>query len=136
MSGRLIIRNRSQYPTDEVRRLVRFGVRHLDMRGVCVNVKNARYTALRGRAYMGVPYISDAPPTADYLVTIGIGSEEHFPFPQQSAGDLIADWREALVFVAAHEGLHIEQFKERKRLSEKACDEFAYRMLREYRMAA
>jgi hypothetical protein len=136
----MTLRNTSRYDTREVRELVRFATSEVDMRGVHVNVKNANNTAFRGMAYIGVPFISNAPPKADYLVTIGIGAEDHFPmsrihrrmtsrWPEYEMNN----WREALVVVAAHEAKHIEQFKEDKPRSEIACEYFAARMLRRYR---
>jgi len=134
----MTLRNSSQYDTKEVRALVRFATSEVDMRGVHVNVKNAKSTPYRGMAYEGVPMISDARGKADYLVTIGIGSEDRFPIPSAQRSTRwpkyeMNDWREALVLVAAHEAKHIEQFKEDKPRSEVACEHFAARMLRRYR---
>lgn len=150
MSRRLVIRNRSRYASDDVRDLIKFAVSEIDMRGVCVNVKNAT-GAFRGMAYMGVPSISDAPASAEYLVTVGIGPEDAFPIHDHVCGHAVGhgsasgpssawprcdlnDWREGLVYVAAHEALHIEQYKERLRHSELACERFAVRMLGRYRL--
>ena len=141
----MILRNRSRYDTAEVRALVRFATADIDMRGVCVNVKNTT-ASYRGMAYQGVPYVSNAPPSAEYLVTIGIGPESKFPKRGVSYGGVeipgprgrwprynLNDWREGLVMVAAHEACHIEQFKEGLRRSDLACERFAVRMLERYR---
>lgn len=150
MSGTLTIRNTSRYPADEVRQLVRFALQDVDVRGVHVNVKNSSGPR-RGRAYDGVPTISNAPPGAEYLVTIGIGGPEHFPYedgswtqrngtPIKRRGgrwpeETLEDWREALVSVAAHEGAHVEQFRNGLPRSEVRCHHFAAQMLRRYRDA-
>ena len=151
MSGRIVIRNRSRYATVEVRDLVKFAVSELDMRGVCINVKNSRGRgAGRGMAYMGVPYVSDAPPSSEYLITLGLAAPENFPKLDQfyagavGAGSVsgasrqwprydLFDWREALVHLAAHEARHIEQYKNGERRSELVCEHFASYMLRRYR---
>ena len=57
------------------------------MHRVCVNVKNG---ALGGGAYNGVPEISNAPRSADYLVTLRLGNgRERIDRPGQQlpAGD-------------------------------------------------
>jgi len=151
MPSRLVIRNTSRYPDEEVEQLVRFGLSEIDTRGVCVNVKNAR-GARRGHAYNGVPSISNAPRGSQYLITIGIGPPEKFPFEDGSYvrrnGEIVKrrggrwpevtlhDWREALVSVAAHEGKHIEQFRERTRRGELATHHYAAHVLRRYREEA
>jgi hypothetical protein len=66
------IRNTSRHPDAEVRELVRFATRGIDMERVCVNVKGGH--GLGARAYDGVPSISNAPRRARYLVTIKIGT--------------------------------------------------------------
>ena len=148
---RLVIQNTSRYPDEEVAELVRFALVEIDTRGVCVNVKNTSGTR-RGRAYSNIPSISNAPRGSKYLITIGIGAPERFPFEDGSYvrrnGEVVKrrggrwpevtlrDWREALVSVAAHEGKHIEQFRESIPRSEVACQHFAADVLRRYRDAA
>ena len=71
------IRNTSGHPDDEVRELVRFATRGINMDRVCVNVKGGH--GLSARAYDGVPSISNAPHRARYLVTIKIGNCVSYP---------------------------------------------------------
>jgi hypothetical protein len=148
---RLVIRNTSRYPDEEVSELVRFALSEIDARGVCVNVKNSSATR-RGRAYSRIPAISNAPADSRYLITIGIGAPERFPFEDGSYtrrnGEVVkrrggrwpvetlADWREALVSVAAHEAKHIEQFRTGARRSEVECHHFSAAVLRRYRELA
>lgn len=136
------LRNRSAYPTDEVRDLVKFAVSDVDMRHVCVNVKNRRHVRYAGFAYDSVPSISDAPRSTKYLVTLGLGPPDRFPTEEHKrhpgAGTSFPvrrfdDWREALVFLAAHEAKHIEQYRENLPRSEVRCDVFAQHMLDRYR---
>ena len=135
-----MIRNTSRYPDEEVSKLVRFALSEIDARGVCVNVKNSSATR-RGRAYSRIPAISNAPADSRYLITIGIGAPERFPFEDGSYtrrnGEVVkrcggrwpvetlGDWREALVSVAAHEAKHIEQFRKGMRRSEVECHHFS-----------
>lgn len=146
--SRLVIRNTSRYPDEEVKELVRFALSEMDARGVCVNVKNSSATR-RGRAYSGVPSISNAPADSRYLITVGIGAPDRFPFEdgaftrrngetvRRRGGrwpvETLRDWREALVSVAAHEAKHIEQFREGACRSELECHHFSAFMLRRYR---
>ena len=134
------IRNTSRYPTDEVREIVKWACAPIDMHHVCVNVKGSS-RSFRGMAYQGVPTVSNAPATSEYLVTVGIGAESSFPilghrYPGKSdrfpSYDL-HDWREALVLVTAHEAAHIEQFREDVSHSELRAETFAVRRLNEWR---
>jgi len=140
------IRNTSRYRDDEVRECVAFAVRDLDMRRVCVNVKNG---ALGGAAYNGVPEISNAPRSARYLVTLRLGRGRerwplgpinyHFQAPHETGPRnrfpffVCDDWREWLVKLAAHEAKHIEQFRARVMCSEISCERFAIERLEQWR---
>ena len=136
----MILRNKSQYPDSTVRALVKFATRELDMRHVCVNVRNST-GSLAGHAYRGVPSISNAPPSAEYLVTLRIGDRSRFPVEHRYPGKsgnrwpfiYLEDWREAVVYLAAHEGKHIDQFRAGTKRSEIACEHFARYMLNAYR---
>jgi hypothetical protein len=76
----MIIQNTSKIPLRQVHCLLRFAAEHspAELDRVCVNVKNAgRGTC--GRAYGRVPAMSNAPPTARYLVVLRIYREETYP---------------------------------------------------------
>jgi hypothetical protein len=140
------IRNTSRYPDDQVDELVRFATRDIDMRSVCVNVKNGE---LAGGAYNGVPAISNAPRAARYLITLRVGKANerwplgpinyHFKPPERTGPRnrfpffVCSDWREWLVKLAAHEAKHIEQFRNGGRCSEISCEQFAIGVLKEFR---
>ena len=142
------IRNTSRHPDDEVEQCVAFAVHGIDMRRVCVNVKNG---ALGGAAYNGVPEVSNAPRTARYLVTLrlGRGNERwplgpinyHFKSPAETGPRnrfpffVCRDWREWLVKLAAHESKHIEQFRLGAVCSEIGCEHHAIERLGEWRAA-
>jgi hypothetical protein len=140
------IRNTSKYPDDEVRELVKFATQDVNMSRVCVNVKGGR--GLGGRAYMGVPSISNAPRSAQYLMTVKLGNGVAFPLgPRNYNGSTpdevgprnrfpfftYADWREWLVHTAAHEARHIHQYRHGAPCSEVDCERFAEKVLRRYR---
>jgi hypothetical protein len=143
---RIWIRNTSRHPDARVSRLVRFAVDEVDMDRVCVNVKNG---ALGGGAYNGVPEISNAPRSADYLVTLRLGNGRerwplgpinyHFKRPDQAGPRnrfpffVCHDWEEWLVKLAAHEAKHIEQFRHGHTCSEISCERFAVAKLQEFR---
>ena len=140
------IRNTSRRPDEPVRECVLFAVQDIDMRRVCVNVKNG---ALGGAAYNGVPEISNAPRSARYLVTLrlGRGGEQwplgpinyHFKSPAETGPRnrfpffTCHDWREWLVKLAAHEAKHIEQFRTGAVCSEIGCEQFAIERLELWR---
>lgn len=131
------IRNTSVYPDDEVKRLVKQATKNYDMRHVCVNVKGAKH-GCRGMAYPQVPTISNAPPTADYLITIGIAPKiEEMVHNNHTVNRRpvykTKDWRELLVVIAAHEACHIVQFRENLRRSEVRCEYAARYALSHYR---
>lgn len=142
------IRNTSRYPDAEVVDCVELAVRGIDMRRVCVNVKNG---GLGGAAYNGVPAISNAPRAARYLVTLRLGRGDerwplgpvnyHFRAPHETGPRnrfpffVCRDWREWLVKLAAHEAKHIEQFRNRATCSELSCERFALARLEEFRQA-
>lgn len=146
MCGAVWIQNTSRYPDDQVRECVEFGVRDVDMRRVCVNVKNG---ALGGAAYNGVPEISNAPRAARYLVTLRLGRgperwplgpiNYHFQTPAQTGPRnrfpffVCHDWREWLVKLAAHEAKHIDQFRAKAICSEIGCEHHAIARLEEWR---
>lgn len=140
--------NTSRYPTSEVVALVRLALTDLDTTGVHVNVKNSRIGPRGGTAYSYVPSISNAPKGSDYLITVGLGPESMFPMlgdhyvgkrPISKGGQWpefdLRDWRDALVLVAAHEGKHIEQYRENLRRSEIACEHHAAWVLSRYQQA-
>jgi len=134
----MILRNTSRYPDSEVRDLVKFACKGFNDKRVCINVKNCNTSIYRGRAYGGVPYISNAPKSSKYLVVIRIGSPDRFP-TQGNGGykrvpDFeIKDWKEALVAIVAHELTHIKQYRYGKRRSEVKCEMAEIKKLQEYR---
>lgn len=126
--GRLKIVNESSYDDGEVEALVRFGLSEIDLTGdrIVAVVKptgsrpgGRQPHAISGHAYSlvgGIPssmydrYCGRRTIT-DYLVVLRLGPPEVFPARswRHYAGVPIReyrDWREGLVAIAAHEGMH------------------------------
>lgn len=72
--------NTSRYPTEEVSRLVEFGMRGIRTARLAVHVKNTS-SGIAGMAYERVPYISPASKlkTVARLVTLRVGPPDTFP---------------------------------------------------------
>ena len=138
------VQNSSRYSDEEVRRLVEYAVRAIDMRGVHVKVKNSTRT-VSGRAYPSVPAEANVPAESLYLLTIKVGPPEKFPTREHRYGGdepgprnqfptiSYADWQEALVAVAAHEAMHVQQFKYGDPRSELQTSHFQAETLERYR---
>jgi len=139
------VENLSRYPDSEVFPLVEFATEGVDMRGVHVRVKNST-RRVSGRAYPDVSHeIFSVPAGTLYLITVKIGPPKKFPTVEHRYGwkqpgprnqfPMIsyADWREALVAVAAHEAMHIEQFKQGRPRSELETSRFEADALERYR---
>lgn len=132
------IRNTSSYPDDEVKDLVRFACEGMPMTRVCVNVKGGRW--MGGTAYESIPSFSNAPPSAEYLVTIRLPKVvEKVSWNSQRRGRrwpvyATHDWQELLVVIASHEAKHVEQFRDGRPRSEVACEHWARHRLSKYRV--
>lgn len=75
------VQNRSDYPDDEVLRLVAFGATGVNTIGVAFHIGNHWRGPLSGRASQGVPMCPSPPPlaTVEYSVTIKLGRPDQFP---------------------------------------------------------
>lgn len=147
----MVLRNTSAYPTDEVRELIEFATRDVDMTRVCINVKNmGRGSGWGGCAYDRVPEISNAPASAAYLITMRIAPPRRLELPRgplnynhrgpHEVGPrnrfpffTIRTWQEVVVRLAAHESRHIHQYRHQRPRSEIECERFAERALELYR---
>lgn len=74
------IQNTSQYPDDEVRQLVEFGMTGVGTTGVAVHVKNSKHS-YSGMAYSSVPTMSPRfrQRSVRNLITLKIGAPDKFP---------------------------------------------------------
>jgi hypothetical protein len=143
---RLLLVNTSRYDTKLVRYIVRYAANCIDIGDVAINIKNSKHH-YAGRAYPQIPPISPwirKYPAPRYLIVCRIGKPEKFPY--QSPGyprrkienghwptPLLADWQEALVFLVAHELLHIQQFRVGARCTEEETEAYGMRRLEAWR---
>lgn len=133
--SRLVFRNRTEYPDDEVQRLVRFAFADLDLPepvSILIRVGYTRTSRRRrepncpqyGASGMAYPYVHkkpDVPDGAMYEIRLSIARPETFPTKWHDRANapaplgMLADWREALVAIAAHEGKHVEVYQQNHR---------------------
>jgi hypothetical protein len=146
--SRLVFRNRTVYPDDEVQEVVRFALAGLDLpsrSSIVVRVSHTRVSGSRRRAGARYLYVAsghaypfvymrrDVPDGAAWEIHLRVGRPDDFPgiwhdryevgFPE------LRDWREGLVAIAAHEGKHIEAFQHGRmkngRAGEARCETYA-----------
>lgn len=126
--GRLRIVNESSYPGDEVRGLVQYGMQEIDLRGtgITVLVKNTKRRKTRGlvegkpvafsgeyqcyRGGINLGFVKYMAPKDDHFVVIRVGPPECFPSGKAFRwhNEIFLTWQEAVVAVAAHEGMHAQ----------------------------
>jgi len=115
----------ANYPEQEVRDLLRLSARVVGVKhaGWTVEVKNSRNTG-RGACYYWKRHI-----------TIGIDRPEKFPTQAWSIRQdlMLSDWREAFVWLAAHELGHALIHMESRKQSETEANWFGWRAVKEYR---
>ena len=141
----MLLKNTSQYNLDLVKFIVKFAAGLIDISNVAINIKNSQHR-FAGRAFSQIPVESPwhKNTKARYLVVCRIGGPSLFPY--QTLGyqgrkiengrwptPLFADWMEALVYLVAHELMHIQQFRSKARCSEQETEAFAMRRLLQWR---
>lgn len=146
----MIFRNTSQYATAEVRRLVAFAAGSISLGDVFVKAKGKTVQKhdtrpYRGVFYHGIPSIASADVKRSgkkHLITLGLAPPDacpyvdHYPDLYKKAKALtVADWREAVVYIAAHEARHLDQYRKKKPLSEVDAHNYAVRRVEAYRQA-
>jgi hypothetical protein len=144
---KLDIENQSRYDGRTVRSIVKFAARELevDTGRTLIKVKDSKYR------YGGWFYWGNRVPRHlsgyDCLITIRLGQPEKFPCTYHTYNRRdspkaweLADWREALASVAAHELMHLRQFQQpelsrnnRGRLNEVETEWAAWRILNRWR---
>jgi len=136
----MFLRNTSQYPNDEVRKLVDFARHGFNDKRVCINVKNCKTRRYGGTAYWCIPHISNAPKSARYLITVRVGKPKDFPctnfgsYRYKTVTEFkFNSWQECLVAVLAHELTHIRQYRCQKPRSEVECMKNEHKKLLAYR---
>lgn len=135
----MIIRNTSNYHISEVKTLIEFASYGFNDKRVCINVKNC-HREYYGRAYNGIPSVSNAPRSSNYLVVVRIGKPNKFPcddfystkYKRLTPFQLLS-WQEAIIAVTTHELAHVQQFRTHKPLSEVKANKKAYQRVIEWR---
>ena len=143
------LKNTSPYPLKRLEFLLFFAFAEVIDYGIEIHMKGSS-DSYRGRAYDGVPQISNVVGGANYLVTIGLARTRSLlpnrigpgTKTQQKIypdGIVVRDWEDILVFVAAHEARHIWQFRARRLsgiqpISEVDADKFAIQKLSDWRV--
>jgi hypothetical protein len=139
----MIVKNTSRYPSKKVESLVKFalkGIPHDDE--LEVHVRNSKY------AFYGRIFASAADCTCDcdeqrFLIVVRIGGAKSFPYFSMYPGHkrcekyatMLNDWKEALVKVTAHEGMHLRQWIGNKPMWEHQAEKHAITILNKYRNA-
>jgi len=137
----MIVKNTSQYSSEEVENLVRFALKGIPHAGELeVHVRNSKH------AFYGRIFASAADCTCDcdeqrFLIVVRIGNEKRFPYFSVYPGHkrcekyatMLNDWKEALVKVAAHEGMHLRQWIGNKPMWEHQAEKHAITTLTKYR---
>jgi len=152
---RIRITNRSQYPAAEVRQLVRRALNDLDITDVHVQIYHRKgesgHTTGRYREYWYPRRKEDRPVIQVGLPKVGVPICDYIPYQRkQSPPEFeLRDWREALLAIVAHEGMHHRQTPRnyyrstrevartgsqgRARYVEHECDWAAYRAVKRWR---
>jgi hypothetical protein len=146
---RVRVENTTDYPDAEVRRLVRAVIRDMEVNDVHVKVRQRRdgHVTGRYRNWWTPGDGEDRPVITASLPKPGVELAAYMPYERRDAPPAfdLADWREALVAIVAHEAMHHRQtprngFRSsrkvkggRRRYVESECDWAAYRMVRLYR---
>jgi hypothetical protein len=146
VTKRLMLHNTSRYNSKLVRRIIRHSAHNIEIGDVAINIKNSEYR-YSGRAYPQIPGVSPwsrTYPRPRYLIVCRIGAPEKFPYQSQGyprrkiengcwPTPLFADWQEALVYLVAHELMHIQQFRFMTIRTEKETEAYAMRRLHAWR---
>lgn len=146
----MLLDNTSIYNKELVKFIIKQAAGLIDLNGIAINIKNSQHR-FAGRAYQSIPAMSPwykkrftlkRPPR--HLIVCRIGKPSLFPY--QYTGyrgrkienghwptPLLADWMEALVYLVAHELMHVQQFRSKAPCSERETEAFAMRRLTHWR---
>jgi hypothetical protein len=137
----VIIKNGSKYPSEEVEDLVKFALKNVPFSDELeVHVRNSKH-AFYGRIFASVEDRTCECENQRFLIVVRIGNAKHFPYLSvypdhkrcQKYAVLLNNWKEALVKVTAHEGMHLRQWIEKKPMWEHQAEKHATIILAQYR---
>lgn len=140
------ILNRTDRPTKEIRRLIRYATRGLNAEHAVYEIRESRRRAWNGKRYASGHARKDWPAGHGRIV-IRIPPDSEFPFEgwqRHKASPWNHDyhcWREALVALAAHEAKHIDiptaYYQDNsKQVVEMNCEAYERHVLDAYRRTA
>ena len=137
----MIIKNSSKYPSDQVENLVKFALKNVPHSDELeVHVRNSKH-AFYGRIFASAEDCTCGCDGQRFLIVVRIGRAKHFPYLSvypdhkrcQKYAVMLNDWKEALVKVTAHEGMHLRQWIEKKPMWEHQAERHATTILGKYR---
>jgi hypothetical protein len=135
----IVIKNNSEYPTREVKKLVRQALGYNDITtGISVDVRHfVKKTGCgQERTWMGGWYAAGRRSILAKIVKPGWRPYIYDPYDRKRGtcpSFPLNDWREQLVALVAHEGQHHRQWLANERYVENDCDLAAYRAVTYYR---
>jgi hypothetical protein len=137
----VIIKNSSKYPSSEVEDLVKFALKNVPHSDELeVQVRNSKH-AFYGRIFTSAEDCTCDCDGQRFLIVVRIGNAKHFPYLSvypdhkrcQRYAVMLNNWKEALVKVTAHEGMHLTQLIEKKPMWEHQAEKHATMILATYR---
>jgi hypothetical protein len=138
---KVIVKNSSKYPSDQVEDLVKFALKNVPhSEELEVHVKNSKH-AFYGRIFASAEDYTCGCNSRRFLIVVRIGKAKHFPYLSvypdhkrcQKYAVMLNDWKEALVKVTAHEGMHLRQWIDKKPMWEHQAEKHAVMILDKYR---
>ncbi len=141
---RIVVSEELRGDHETLRGLVRSAFEGVDPDGVEVHLERARSRQMTftGRAYPQLPSRPRTEPGSRYLIRLMLPSmlrNRGYPVTYRYRGlrtapwITVEDWHERLVALAAHEALHIRQFRDGVRRSEVQAERWAQRTLAAWR---
>jgi hypothetical protein len=145
----MLVTNTSPYPAARIYELLHLAFRGINDAAVEVHVKGSDTRLFAGRAYNGIPAISNTAESSRYLVVIRLARNPKIlptnikpsvkrllrGYPD---GFPLEGWEDVFVYVAAHEARHIWQFQRTLRTGkggkrEYDAEKFAFQRLNAWR---
>jgi len=145
----MLVTNTSPYPAARIYELLQFAFRGVNDANVEVHVKGSDTRLFAGRAYNGIPAISNTAESSRFLVVIRLARKPKIlptsikpsvkrllrGYPD---GFPLEGWEDVFVYVAVHEARHIWQFQRTSRTGkggkrEYDAEKFAFQRLNAWR---
>jgi len=126
----MIVKTTLKKPHATVEQLIKIATKGLSTEGIEVHVKNSA-SIYRGRGgYTKSNPVVRMSPESEYLATVCIGKDSYFPAGAHKI--VMEDWKDALVFLTAHEVMHCDQIRAGRTISEVEANKFGRGRLDEW----